>query len=68
MQTKILKKWLLFPLIFQLLYFIKDIGNLVPHWKELDNLPKELRKNLFFRLQAAIVTNALPTYVVVSYY
>ena len=30
----------LFPLIFQL-YFIKDIGNLVPCWKELENLPKE---------------------------
>ena len=30
-QTKILKKCLLFPLIFQL-YFIKEIGNLVPHW------------------------------------
>ena len=39
-QTKILKKCLLFLLIFQL-YFIKKIGNLVPHWKELENLPKE---------------------------
>ena len=39
-QTKILKKCLLFPLILQL-YFIKEIENSVPHWKELDNLPKE---------------------------
>ena len=39
-RTKILKKCLLFPLSFQL-YFIEEIGNLVPHWKELENLPKE---------------------------
>ena len=45
-QTKILKKC---PLIFQL-YFIKEIpvGNLVPHWKELENLPKELAITVYF--------------------
>ena len=53
MQTKILKKCLLFPLIFQL-YFIKEIGNLVPHWKELKNLPKESAIAAYFMHRSRI--------------
>ena len=37
--NEILEKMSFIPLIFQL-YFIKEIGNFVPHWKQLDNLPK----------------------------
>ena len=65
--------------------FIKEIGNLVQHWKELKNLPNlylfyfyiylctarvSFKLSLyFFRLQAALVTNALiPTSIFVSYY
>ena len=82
-QTKILKKCLLFPLIFQL-YFIEEIGNLVPHWKELENLPKELAITAYFThcscvfqaesfllqltSRAVLVTNTLiPTSIFVSY-
>ena len=52
-QTKILKKCLLFPLIFQL-YFIKEIGNLVPHWKELENLPNELSITAYFTHRSSV--------------
>ena len=51
-QTKILK-CLLFPLIFQL-YFIKEIGNLVPHWKELENLPKESAIAAYFMHRSCV--------------
>ena len=48
-----MKKCLLFPLIFQL-YFIKEIGNLVPHWKELENLPKESAIAAYFTHRSCI--------------
>ena len=51
-QTKILK-CLLFLLIFQL-YFIKEIGNLVPHWKKLKNLPKESATAAYFMHRSCV--------------